>query len=237
MRNRAVFLDKDGTLIEDVPYNVDPRHMRLLPGAIDGLRKLDAASYQLIVISNQSGVARGHFPIDALIPVEDRLRELLAEASVPLTGVYFCPHHPDGVVADYSVSCFCRKPESGLILQAADEHAVDLTRSWLIGDILDDIQAGNGAGCKTVLINNGHETEWLFSRQRRPFHVAVDLSEAADMVLLTDQPLQWADLLLRYNGYSFFRNDANQERDGERRRSGSLSECSRHGISNEGVGS
>src|SRR5262245_59387911 len=99
MRDRAVFLDKDGTLIEDVLYNVDPDRIQLTPEAADGLRALHTAGYRLIVVSNQSGVARGYFPEEALAPVGRRLRELLAEAGVPPAGFYYCPHHPEGAVA------------------------------------------------------------------------------------------------------------------------------------------
>jgi D-glycero-D-manno-heptose 1,7-bisphosphate phosphatase len=183
MSTRAVFLDKDGTLIEDVPYNVDPDHIRLAPGASEGLPALHQAGYRLIVVSNQSGVARGYFPESALVAVEERLRDLLAGLGVPLAGFYYCPHHPAGQEPAYALACTCRKPEPGLILRAATEHGIDLERSWLIGDILDDIEAGRRAGCTTILIDDGHETVWRLSRQRLPHHVARDLAHAAWIVL------------------------------------------------------
>jgi D-glycero-D-manno-heptose 1,7-bisphosphate phosphatase len=176
---QAVFLDKDGTLIEDVPYNVDPGRIRLAPRAEEGLRLLHAAGYRLIVISNQSGVARGLFPEEALVAVEQRLRGLLAEAGVPLLAFYYCPHHPEGIVPDLAVACACRKPEPGMILRAASEHGIDLARSWFIGDILDDVEAGRRAGCATVLIDNGHETQWVLSPLRTPHEVVADLAGAA----------------------------------------------------------
>src|SRR5205823_6483112 len=174
----AVFLDKDGTLIEDVPYNVDPARVRLMPGAAEGLRALHAAGYRLLVISNQSGVARGYFEEAALAAVGERLGELLAEAGVPLAGFYYCPHHPEGSVAAYAVECSCRKPQPGLLVRAAREHGLDLAASWLVGDILNDIEAGRAAGCRTVLLDNGHETEWILTPQRRPHYMATDLTEA-----------------------------------------------------------
>lgn len=186
MSLRAVFLDKDGTLVEDVPYNVDPAHVRLTPGAVDGLRALHAAGYRFIVISNQSGVARGYFGEPALRAVEARLQELLAHAGVALTGFYYCPHHPEGSVAGYARDCCCRKPAPGLILRAARDHDVDLGRSWLIGDILHDIEAGRRAGCQTVLIDNGNETEWELSPQRVPDYTAADLAQAAGIILEAD---------------------------------------------------
>lgn len=179
---RAVFLDKDGTLIEDVPYNIDPERIRLTPGAAEGLYLLHVAGYRLIVISNQSGVARGYFPEKALRAVEGRVRELLAEFEVPLTAFYYCPHHPAGVVPRYSMACDCRKPAPGLLLRAAREHNIDLAQSWLIGDILDDIEAGRRAGCATVLLDNGHETEWALSRDRLPHHLTSDLAAAALLI-------------------------------------------------------
>ena len=182
MTERAVFLDKDGTLIEDVPYNVDPALMRFLPGTAAGLRALHAAGFRLIVVSNQSGVARGYFPEAALAAVEARLRALFAEAGVPLAGFYYCPHHPDGSVPEYAVSCLCRKPFPGLIVRAAREHGIDRARSWLIGDILHDVEAGHRAGCRAILIANGNETVWELSPARTPDALAADLAEAAEII-------------------------------------------------------
>jgi histidinol-phosphate phosphatase family protein len=183
MSSPAVFLDKDGTLVDDVPYNVDPDKVRLSRGAAAGLGALHAAGYRLVVVSNQSGVARGYFAEEALEGVRRRLAELLAAAGVPLAGFYWCPHHPAGAVAAYSVACDCRKPAPGLILRAARELDLDLGASWLVGDILDDVEAGRRAGCRTVLLDNGHETGWRRAPQREPHAVAADLGEAARLIL------------------------------------------------------
>src|SRR5262245_16186184 len=123
---RAVFLDKDGTIIENVPYNVDPGRIRLNPGAEEGLKRLHAAGYLLFVVSNQAGVARGYFPEAALQGVEAKLRELLIAFGVPLAGFTYCPHHPEGSVEELSMVCECRKPAPGMILRTADEHGIDL---------------------------------------------------------------------------------------------------------------
>jgi D,D-heptose 1,7-bisphosphate phosphatase len=187
MSRPAVFLDKDGTLIEDVPYNIDPERIRLSAGAEEGLRKLHQAGYALVVVSNQSGVARGLFAEDALAGVRQRLEELLAAFGVPLAGCYWCPHHPGGSVARYALACDCRKPAPGLILQAAREHGLDLARSWLIGDILNDMEAGHRAGCRTVLLDNGHETEWVLTPERTPDRRAADLAEAAEVIVAADK--------------------------------------------------
>jgi D,D-heptose 1,7-bisphosphate phosphatase len=186
---KAVFIDKDGTLVEDLPYNVDPEQIRLMPDAVQGAHRLHAAGYLLIVISNQSGVAHGYYDERALGGVENRIRELLACMNVPLTGFYYCPHHPEGRIAQYTRTCDCRKPAPGLILQAACEHDLNLAQSWFIGDILHDIEAGHRAGCKTVLLDNGNETEWVYSPSRRPDWVVADLAQAACVITATD-PLQ-----------------------------------------------
>jgi histidinol-phosphate phosphatase family protein len=183
MLQSAVFLDKDGTLLDDVPYNVDPSLMRLTPGAHEALTLLAASPFALFVISNQSGVAFGRFARPALNDVEARLHRLFAECGATLSGAYWCPHHPDGTVAPYNVGCDCRKPGAGLLLRAARAHRLDLARSWFIGDILDDVEAGNRAGCRTVLLDNGHETEWIEGPLRMPFARAADLHEAVRIVV------------------------------------------------------
>jgi D-glycero-D-manno-heptose 1,7-bisphosphate phosphatase len=187
---RAVFLDKDGTLIEDVPYNVDPERIRLMSGAAEGLQRLHRAGFRLIVVSNQSGVARGLFAEDALTAVEARLRTLLAEVGIPLAGFYTCPHLPEGCVPAYTRACDCRKPEPGLIRRAAREHAVDLTRSWMVGDILNDIEAGRRAGCRTVLVDNGGETERRITPARTPEYVVRDLRQAAWIIVASRDEAQ-----------------------------------------------
>lgn len=178
----AVFLDKDGTLVENVPYNIDPERIRLMPGALAGLARLHAAGFRLFVVSNQSGVARGYFDERALAVVEGRLRALLAPAGVPLAGMYCCPHHLEGSVVAYATACDCRKPAPGLLLRAAAAHGIDLSRSWLAGDILDDVEAGRRAGCRTILVASGGETEWRLSPERMPHYLAPDLALAARII-------------------------------------------------------
>jgi histidinol-phosphate phosphatase family protein len=181
----VVFLDKDGTLVEDVPYNVNPAQVRLAPGAANGLPRLAAAGFRLAVVSNQSGVARGYFPESALKGVETRLVELLGDIGVSLAGFFYCPHHPEGTIAGYAVACDCRKPAPGLVLAAARELGTDPRACWMVGDILDDVEAGRRAGCRTVLIDNGNETEWLPGPLREPHFRVRDLAEAADAILET----------------------------------------------------
>ncbi|MDB5581218.1 MAG: Hydrolase, HAD-superfamily, subfamily [Bradyrhizobium sp.] len=183
----AVFLDKDGTLLEDVPYNADPARMKFMPRAADGLRMLARLGRPLIVISNQAGIAMGKFAPDALQAVEQGLRQMFAEAGASLAGFYWCPHHPEGTVARYTTSCMCRKPMPGLLRQAAREHEIDLVRSWFIGDILDDIEAGRRANCRTILLDNGHETMWSSTPAtvvlRAPHYRCGDLAAAARIIV------------------------------------------------------
>jgi len=170
MAVKAVFLDKDGTLVENVPYNVDPARIRLAQGAEEALSRLAAEGFGIIVISNQPGVALRLFDEDALRGVERHLRGL-----VPLTDFYYCPHAP-------GAGCACRKPRCGLLLEAARDYGVDLAGSWMVGDILDDVEAGRRAGCRTVLVDNGNETEWQLDDHRRPHAKVAGLVEAAELI-------------------------------------------------------
>jgi D-glycero-D-manno-heptose 1,7-bisphosphate phosphatase len=183
MLSKAVFLDKDGTLVEDVPYNINPDRIHLMEGALEGLSLLQKEGYRLIVVTNQSGIARGYFQEQDLEQVEMRLKQLLQPAGIHLDGFYHCPHHPDGSVERYAVNCICRKPWPGMLNKATLELGLDMTVSWLVGDILNDIEAGNRAGCRTVLLDNAHETEWELTPVREPTFAAKNLYEAACTIL------------------------------------------------------
>jgi D-glycero-D-manno-heptose 1,7-bisphosphate phosphatase len=181
--NPAVFLDKDGTLIKDIPFNADPNLISLQDNMIIGLRSLKEVGFKLYLVSNQSGLALGHFNYQQLLTMQKKLELLLMENGVALDGYYYCPHHPNGVIAKYNKVCSCRKPQPGLLNMAATAQAIDLSKSWMIGDILDDVQAGNMAGCQTVLIDNGNETEWLMGELRTPTFTAPDINTAAKFIL------------------------------------------------------
>jgi histidinol-phosphate phosphatase family protein len=172
----VVCLDKDGTLIEDVPYNVDPRLIRLRSDAPAALRRLHRSGFRLAVVTNQPGVAHGVFAEAALGAVEKRLRDLCAQADAPLSGFYYCPH-------DAATGCDCRKPRPGLVERALREQAADPGRSWLIGDILDDVEAGARAGCRSLLLDVGNETEWADGPHRRPYARVRSLVEAAELIV------------------------------------------------------
>jgi D-glycero-D-manno-heptose 1,7-bisphosphate phosphatase len=179
---RAIFIDKDGTLVENVPYNVFPGLLELTWQAGQGLQLFRQLGYALCVVSNQSGLAQGLFTETALDLLHRRLAQTLAQYGVVLDGFYYCPHSPDGVITRYAIPCTCRKPMPGMLYRAAREHGLDLAQSWMVGDILDDIEAGRRAGCRTVLIDNGNETEWKRSPLRTPHLTAPNLYTAAAMI-------------------------------------------------------
>jgi D-glycero-D-manno-heptose 1,7-bisphosphate phosphatase len=179
----AVLFDKDGTLVHDVPYNVDPSLIELRPDAGAALRRLQAAGFALGIVSNQSGVARGYFAESNIAAVERRVRTLLADEGVRLDCFLYCPHHPDGSVARYAIACDCRKPRPGLVSVALGQLHADPRGSWFVGDILDDVEAGARAGCRTVLLDVGSETEWRLGAFRDPYVVAPDLTWAASAII------------------------------------------------------
>lgn len=181
-RAGAVFIDKDGTLVENVPYNVDPARIALVPGAVAGLRRLARLGYRLFVVSNQAGLALGRFDEPALGRAWRHLEQMLADGGVRLDGFYYCPHHPQGSVAALTTACACRKPAPGMLLRARTEHGIDLAASWMVGDILDDVEAGRRAGCRTILVDVGNETQWLGSPWRRPDLVAPSFAQAAALI-------------------------------------------------------
>jgi D-glycero-D-manno-heptose 1,7-bisphosphate phosphatase len=174
---RAVFIDKDGTLLEDVPYNVDPMKVSFTPDALEGLRLLHQRGFLLVVVTNQPGVAQGNFKQSALLELERFLTARLADAGAPLAGFFACPHRAS------AYGCSCRKPQPGLLHQAAAKLDIDLLHSWMVGDILNDIEAGRRAGCRTVFMDVGNETEWVMSVLRSPHHRASTLLEAAHRIL------------------------------------------------------
>jgi D-glycero-D-manno-heptose 1,7-bisphosphate phosphatase len=183
---KAIFLDKDGTLVDDLHYNADPRRIDLASGAGPALRLLARLDYRFIVVSNQDGIAHGLFTEAEMDAVGNRLADLMFREQLSLDGFYYCPHHPEGRVQRYALNCTCRKPMPGMLLQAAREHEIDLRSSWMIGDILHDVEAGNRAGCRTMLLDNGHETEWRLGARRVPTGMAQDLYAAAVMIANAD---------------------------------------------------
>ncbi len=186
--NKAIFIEKDGVLIRNIPNNVDPKLITLNEGVVEGLKIFQELGYFLMIITNQSGIAFGHFKSHGLKKAVKRIEDLLKYQGVYIDGFLYCPHHPEGIVEKYSMECECRKPKPGLLYRAAKNFNINLSNSWMVGDGLNDIETGNKAGCKTILINkdNGNETEWLLNDIRKPTYIASDMKEAATYIANED---------------------------------------------------
>jgi len=150
MSEKAIFLDRDNTLIEDPGYISSPEQVKLLDGVAEALVELKAFGYKLIVVTNQSAVARGIVTEKVLGEIHKRLEQLLSEKNAFLDRIYYCPYHPKGVVAKYRKESDCRKPNPGMLLRAAEEMDIDLGQSWCVGNSISDMEAGLRAGCKTI---------------------------------------------------------------------------------------
>ncbi|HVB74668.1 MAG TPA: HAD family hydrolase [Ktedonobacteraceae bacterium] len=157
MRYRSLFLDRDGTLVHRVHYPSRPEQLRLYDDIGPELHILQKAGFRLVLITNQSGIGLGYFTDADLKLMHAHLASELARFNVHLDAVYYCPHHPDGVIPELAIRCDCRKPQSGMLLQAAADLDIDLQQSWFVGDILDDVEAGTRVGCRTVLVD--HEAD------------------------------------------------------------------------------
>lgn len=176
---RAVFMDRDGTLIDDVGYPSRPDDVRLLPGAAEALTRLVVGGYKRIVISNQSGIGRGLITQAQATAVHERLLAVLAEEGAEIDAAYYCPHAPDE-------SCSCRKPSPELILRAARELALDPSRSFMIGDKPSDIESGARAGCRTILLDGEPGAAQAVVE---PDAIVADWAAAVEHVLDAGSPL------------------------------------------------
>lgn len=185
--SRAVFLDRDGTVNEEVGYLSDLAQLKLLPGAAQAIVKLNAAGCKVVLVTNQSGVARGYFPESFVHETHELLTNMLAEQGARLDGIYYCPHHPRAGNSHYTVACDCRKPGTGLLDQAARDLAIDLQRSFVVGDKWSDVELGQRAGARSILVRSGFSQD--DPGNKRPSHVpepdriAHDLLEAVEWIL------------------------------------------------------
>lgn len=182
---KAVFLDRDGTLNEEVQYLHRPEDFAFIPGAAESVRRLREAGYLAIVVTNQSGVARGYFSEAAVLELHRHIQRELSAAGTAIDAFYFCPHHPDAVKAEYRRNCDCRKGKPGMLLQAAQDHNLDLGASWMVGDKLADVEAALRAGCRPILVRTGYgrsEEAGLGLLGRRTL-VVDDLPAAIDRIL------------------------------------------------------
>ncbi len=172
----AVFLDRDGVLNEDKKYLSDPKVATLLPGVAKAIKRLNEAGMAVIVVSNQSGVARGFHTEEDIARFNAELVSQLSMEGARVDGWYYCPHLPEGSVSEYAIECDCRKPRSGMLTKAAREHEIDLSRSYMVGDKERDIVAGSSVGAKTILVGDektGHV----------PTHHVSNLAQAVKVIL------------------------------------------------------
>lgn len=186
MVSQAVFLDRDGTIAEDVGYCCSPDDFKLFPGTVKAIRMLNKNDFKVILITNQSGIGRGYFTEETLTRIHDKMMEDFARLKVHVDDIYYCPHHPDD-------NCDCRKPKPKLVLQAAREHDIDLKRSFVIGDQMKDVELGKAVGCKTILI----QAQPPRNESVTPDAVVPDLLEAARVILELDNKSR-----NRYSGLS-----------------------------------
>ncbi|RKZ27810.1 D-glycero-beta-D-manno-heptose-1,7-bisphosphate 7-phosphatase, partial [bacterium] len=154
-RKPAVFLDRDGTIIADAHFLDDPAKIELLPGVAEAIKTLNDAKIPVVITTNQSGVARGYFDIETVETIHGRLREILAERGAKIDAIYFCPHHPEGEIAEYRRDCDCRKPKPGMAMKAASEFGLDLNSSFIVGDKKSDIEFARNIGARAILVRTG----------------------------------------------------------------------------------
>ena len=179
MKEKACFLDRDGTLNVEVNYLHEPEKLELEKYVPEALQLLKSNGFKLIVITNQAGVARGFYEEKDIALVHAKMQELLQEYGVKIDKFYYCPHHPD-----FSGECECRKPGTALFRQAAAEFNIDLAESYMIGDRLSDIQAGENAGCKkTFLLKTGYGTKTISKYPEHHFNIACNLLDAAEKII------------------------------------------------------
>jgi D-glycero-D-manno-heptose 1,7-bisphosphate phosphatase len=183
----AVFLDRDGVIIDEVNYLSGPEQVRLIPGAAEAIARLNQRGIPVVVVTNQSGVARGLFPEEGVAAVHEYLSGLLAAAGAHVSRYYYCPHHPTAGRGAYGIDCLCRKPRPGMLLRAAAEMGLDLGRSFLVGDKRSDLEAGARAGARTILVRTGYgqflAEATLDCERLRLAAVTADLAEAVQQCL------------------------------------------------------
>jgi len=187
--NRAVFLDKDGTIIEDVGYMNNPTQIKFIPGSIEAIKTLNEGEFKVVVISNQAGVARGLVTEDMLQSIDKTLHKWILSGGAHLDGVYYCPHHPEHGVYPYKQVCECRKPHPGLIKKAQHDFNIDLSASYMIGDKATDVEVGKRAGTRTIFVLTGRGKEEREKLQEKPDFIAENLLEAVNWIKVSEKLL------------------------------------------------
>ncbi len=183
----AIFVDRDGTLIIDDDYLADPDKIEFLPGSMEAVENLKEAGYKIVVVSNQSGVARGFFTAQTVDVIHEELRKQMREKDAEPDDVRYCPHLADGDVPEFTADCDCRKPKGGMLEEAARKLGLDLKRSFMIGDKYSDVQCGLAVGPRSILVRTGKgadaEKQLPTHENSRPYHISDDLAAAADYIV------------------------------------------------------
>ncbi len=184
---RAVFLDRDGTLNEEVGYLDSAGKLQMIPEAFEAVRRINESGMKAVVVTNQAGVAKGLFSEKFVRDVNDRIQGLFIEYGAQIDRFYYCPHHPSEGADPYRKICDCRKPEPGLLQQAAQDLDIDLARSYMIGDHLRDVETARRVGAKGILVTTGHGADQLKTSEitaaNQPDYVAKNILEAVDWIL------------------------------------------------------
>lgn len=180
-KGSAVFMDRDGTINEEVSFLNRMEQLRLYPQTYEAIRMINASGMKAVVVTNQSGIARGYFTEDFVRSVHERINGMLRAEGAHIDGFYVCPHHPVYGNGIYKQHCNCRKPKPGMLLQAAEEMNIDLTRSYMIGDMLKDIEAGKKAGACGILVKTGYGPNIV--RTDMPAYIAADILEAVRWIM------------------------------------------------------
>ena len=187
MKKPAVFIDRDGTISEEVGYVNHPARFRVFPYSAEAIRKLNDNNWLAILVTNQAGVARGYFSEDVITTVHDQLNKQLATQNARLDAIYYCAHHPTVGEPPYRLDCDCRKPKAGLINQATTDFEIDLKSSWMVGDRYSDIELARNAGLRSAFVLSGYgRGEWEYQRSAwklEPDLVCEDLLEAIQSIL------------------------------------------------------
>ncbi len=184
----AVFLDRDGTLIHEAEYLKDAKDLKLFDGTAKAIKKINQNNILAILVTNQSGVARGYFDEDNVKILNNYLNDLLNKEGAMIDGFYYCPHHTKGTVKEYAIDCDCRKPKTGMINQALrDFENIDIKKSYVIGDKPLDIKLAINAGCKSILVKTGYGLKAIEGRYEegfvQPDYIAEDIEDAVNWIL------------------------------------------------------